>query len=200
MRRSLVWCASALACAGVLAGPVTTAAAHTAGPEAAVRVAAAGTPATDPLADPPPPDAGTEREMRRQAKGFYTFGKMGAANAETSNFAGDVFNGQMDQVKLEVGLKKVDASLDNLLAIIPGGPPAHRSTSPILAATIDAIKKEVRKLADARSRNDYGALIASGAALTTQMSLLSAQMFTGFGIDIARQVLDAVFQPAAPPK
>ncbi|MFC7304036.1 hypothetical protein ACFQVC_07390 [Streptomyces monticola] len=144
---------------------------------------------------PQPPDPLTELEMKRQAKTFHTFGKMGNAHAETSNFAGDVFSGEKDPLKLREGLKKADASLDNLLAIAPGGSPAHRAAFPGLAETVKAIKAENRKLAEARARDDFPALVAGGTTITTQLSLLTAQVFTAFGFGIAQGVLEGIFKP-----
>ncbi|WP_329113642.1 hypothetical protein [Streptomyces sp. NBC_01465] len=192
MRRSILGCSVALALTGVVLGPLP-------GASAAV-VPAKAAHGASVLSDPPPPDPFAEHEMKRQAQGFRTFGKMGSAYADTSTFAGDVLGGETDPVKIEIGLKKVDTSLDNLLAIIPGGPLGSRSGNPVLSGTIESIKSEVRKLSAARVKNDYPAIIGSGAALTTQLSLLSAECFATFGVNLAQQIVETVLQvpPPAP--
>ncbi|MFE0175079.1 hypothetical protein ACFWZ2_22425 [Streptomyces sp. NPDC059002] len=190
MRKTLLGCAAATACGALLLGPLPVA-------------AAAAAPATDAPAAateaPPPPDPTTERELKRQARTFHTVGRQGYANSTVSSFAGDVLQGDMSPERVRKGLVEVDTSLDNLLAIIPGGPPGHRANNPLLKATVEAIKKECRKLADARARTDYPGLLAAGTALTTQLSLLTAQSFAGFGIDLAQQIVETVLPPMPPP-
>ncbi|MEU7577849.1 hypothetical protein AB0B50_09640 [Streptomyces sp. NPDC041068] len=176
MRKRFLGCVAALVCGVTVLGPLPAAAAE----------------------PPPSPNAMTERELKNQARTFHSFGRTGHANATVSTFAGDVLQGQMKPEKVRQGLAKVDASLDNLLAIIPGGPPGQRVANPILKATVEAIKKETRKMAEARARTDYPALLAAGTALTTQLSLLTAQSFAGFGIDLAQQIVGTVLQPLTP--
>ncbi|MEV3854027.1 hypothetical protein AB0J38_06830 [Streptomyces sp. NPDC050095] len=180
MRKALLGCAAAVVCGMTVLGPLPTASAQ------------------GPMDPPPPPNAITEQQMRNQARTFHTTGANGQANATVSNFAGDVLQGDKTPEQIAQSQQDVDKSLDNLLAIIPGGSPALRGPNPLLAATIDAIKKETRNMAEARAAGDYGRVLGSGAALTTQMSLLTAQTFANFGIDLAQNIVSTVLPPMQP--
>ncbi|MFE0105300.1 hypothetical protein [Streptomyces sp. NPDC059009] len=176
MRKSLLGCAAALACGAIVLGPLPSASA----------------------AEPPPPNPATERELRNQAHAFHSFGRTGNANSTVATFAGDVFQGGMSPQKVRDGQAKVDASLDNLLAIIPGGAPSRRVADPVLKAIVDEIKKDTRQLSQARANGDYAGVLANGTALTTQLSLLTSHGFAAFGIDLAKQIVTSVLQPLTP--
>ncbi|MEV0094995.1 hypothetical protein [Streptomyces sp. NPDC050738] len=184
MRKKFLGCAAAIACGALVLGPLSAATAATAvPPTTAIRDAAE-----------PPPDPATEQQLKNQAQTFHTFGRSGQANSSVSNFAGDVLQGGQTPEQVAAAQAQVDKSLDNLLAIIPGGSPAQRGPNPLLKATVESIKQETRKMADARARGDYATLLGSGTALTTQMSLLTAQTFAGFGLDLAQNIVSAVLQ------
>lgn len=188
------------ACAVLALAPLPGAAAAT-GPVPVVAAAAGSTlPATSARVDPPPPDPAMEQQMRHQGEGFRTFGKLGGAYADTSTFAGEVLDGKVKPDEAEAKLAKVDESLDNLLAFAPGGSIARSGTNPVLAGTVDAIKKEVRKMHEARTKGDYGVVLGSSAALTTQLSLLAAACFTSFGVNLAQQIVETIFQTPKPPE
>ncbi|MDG4858047.1 hypothetical protein P8605_07765 [Streptomyces sp. T-3] len=148
--------------------------------------------------EPTPPDPATEQQMRHQGEGFRTFGKLGGAYADTSNFAGEVLEGEVEPGKAEEKLAQVDKSLDNLLAFAPGGSIARSVTNPVLAGTVEAIKKEVRTMYAARTKGDYAVVLGSSTALTTQLSLLAAACFTSFGVNLAQQIVETIFQTPKP--
>ncbi|MFJ4879562.1 hypothetical protein ACIP93_30780 [Streptomyces sp. NPDC088745] len=189
-----------------LCGVLTLAPAAVASPEARTAPAAAST-GSAPVV---PPD-------EKLASTFQTVGKFGDATQETSELAGMVVKGEKDKQKLDKAHKESDESLDNLLAIIPGGSPANfagRAATPqeraaaaaasreAMRAAVELIKADTKALVEAALKGDAAGYTKVGGTLVVHLGQLATAVFLEVGVGAVKDVVPPtpVLGPAPLPK
>ncbi len=173
-----------------LCGVLTLAPAAVASPEA--RTASAAAPAGS--APVVPPD---DKEREKLASTFQTVGKFGDATQETSELAGMVVKGEKDEQKLDKAHKESDESLDNLMAIIPGGSPANfagraaatAASREAMRAAVELIKADTKALVEAALKGDVAGYTKVGGALVVHLSQLATSVFLEVGVGAVKDVV-----------
>lgn len=193
-----------------LCGVLTLGPAAVASPEP--RTAAPSTGATH-LAD------GDAKDREKVAATMRTVTKLGAASQKTGKLAGMVMSGEKDEKKLAKARTASDKSLDNLLAIIPGGSPAtvhgRAASDPVpvpvpvpvpagtdLKATVALVKADTKAMVEAALKADVGAFTTVGASLIAHLGQLTVGVFLGSGLSTVKDALPQLpsLNPAQPPK
>jgi hypothetical protein len=154
---------------------------------------------------------GDAKDREQVAATIRTVTKFGAASQKTGKVAGQVMNGEKDEKKLTKARKASDKSLDNLLAIIPGGSPATAngraasapgSVGPDLKASVALIKADTKAMVDAALKGDVGSFTTVGASLIAHLGQLAVGIFLQSGLDTVKNTLPQLptLTPAQPPK
>ncbi|MFE0174537.1 hypothetical protein ACFWZ2_19650 [Streptomyces sp. NPDC059002] len=150
-------------------------------------------PTTEPTPKPSTPLTIKEdprRDRERLAQSWRTIGKFGGASGSTADLAGIVLGGERDEKKLDVSVAEANKSLDNLLAIIPGGSLSRaKARGHDIRSTVELLKADNRAFKEAGVRGDVAAIFFQSAWAMVHLSLLAFDIFFGLGLSFAQAFL-----------
>ncbi|MFI5801549.1 hypothetical protein [Streptomyces sp. NPDC051561] len=169
-----------------LCGALTLGPAAVASPEARTAPSA-------PASAAQPADDGT-KDREKVASAVRTVTKFGAASQKTGKLAGLAVNGEKDPQKLAKAKKESDKSLDNLLAIIPGGSPANphgraATARADLKSSVALIKADTTAMMEAALKADIGAAITAGGTFIVHLGQMAVSIFLESGLSTVKDIL-----------
>ncbi|MFC7305170.1 hypothetical protein ACFQVC_13175 [Streptomyces monticola] len=150
-------------------------------------------PPAQPQAQPPSGlthDEDPHRDRERMARQWKMMGRSGAATGNSADLVGSVIGGEKDPKELDKGVAEANKSLDNLMAIAPGGSLARaKAAGRDVKLSVRLLKEDHLKLAEQAKKNDVAGWMMTAAFMIMHFGWLSVDICFALGLNVAQSFI-----------